>query len=360
MRIGILSIAPSPYQRDLFACMAQVKGVALSVFYWEKWTPDSPWKIDALHAHESVLDSSVYNVAKKRIHLSKGLPNPVDFDFLIFNGYLNLSYFSYVRRIPERVRTVWFGEPFFIPSNRFIASLYRWLRGPITNVDGVIAIGKRAYEQYMELFPGRPRLNQPYAIDIKSYARSKREACGDKINILFCGQLIHRKGFDLLLDAFRALINDNEIEALLELTVVGDGDLRGLIDQVESSVRERIHYLGFIQPAELPAVFGEADLFVLPSRYDGWGVVINQAIAAELPIVTTEAVGAADLIDERNGRVVAPNDSGAIVDAVKDLVLHRNEWPSIGSHNCELSKNISPESGARNIVEFLRGLEAGS
>jgi glycosyltransferase involved in cell wall biosynthesis len=72
----------------------------------------------------------------------------------------------------------------------------------------------------------------------------------------------------------------------------------------------------------LPKFYAMADLFVLPSFYDTFGVVVDEAMASGLPVVTTTRVGAvADLVrDGENGRVVPPGDAEALADAVREIL----------------------------------------
>ncbi|MEM7673577.1 MAG: glycosyltransferase family 4 protein, partial [Verrucomicrobiota bacterium] len=174
------------------------------------------------------------------------------------------------------------------------------------------------------------------------------------VNLLFCGQLIRRKGFDLLLEAFKKLLEDESLGDDIELTVVGAGELEYLLEEISDNARSRIHHMGFLQPGELSGIFARADIFVLPSRYDGWGVVVNQAIAAQLAIVTTDAVGAAEYVSEENGYIVPSEDVDALVNAIKQLILNQDAWPAIRKFNAALTERISPEYGARRIFEFLK------
>jgi glycosyltransferase involved in cell wall biosynthesis len=108
--------------------------------------------------------------------------------------------------------------------------------------------------------------------------------------------MFSRKGLDLLLLAF-----DRLVQAGLDvrLLLVGrQAELPNFLATVSPFTRSRILYEGFQAPEHLPKYFGESDVFVLPSRHDGWGVVINQALAAGLPIITSNAVGAGlDLVE---------------------------------------------------------------
>ena len=131
------------------------------------------------------------------------------------------------------------------------------------------------------------------------------------MRFLFVGRLESAKGVLPLLDAWTG------IAAEAELTIVGDGSLR-------ERVRERVAG-GGMPPVRCSAIstartsprsIARADVFVFPSVSDPWGLVINEAMASGLPIVTTSAPGAVDdLVDPwDNGIVVAPFDVGALRD----------------------------------------------
>src|SRR5207244_779677 len=142
-------------------------------------------------------------------------------------------------------------------------------------------------------FPEPRHFNIPYHCGIAAFRpESPREHSRDQVTFLFCGQMIARKGVDTLLEAFAGL------DARARLLLVGrEAELPAMLSALPPVVRDRIKYAGFQAPEDLPRYFGQADVFVLPSRYDGWGVVVNQALGAGLPIICSDQVGAGfDLI----------------------------------------------------------------
>ena len=117
--------------------------------------------------------------------------------------------------------------------------------------------------------------------------------------------MIARKGLDHLLAAFAAVAARHSHVRLL---LVGrEAELPQMLKALPPEVRARVEYAGFQPPEALPRYFAQADVFVLPSRYDGWGVVVNQAIGAGLPVVCSDAVGAAyDLVEDERKRAPFP------------------------------------------------------
>ncbi len=132
-----------------------------------------------------------------------------------------------------------------------------------------------------------------------------------------------------------------------------EAELTEALLQVTPAARERIVYHGFQPPEELPRFFAEADVFVLPSRYDGWGVVVNQALGAGLPLICSDAVGAAhDLIEEEvNGSLFPAGNAEALLARMELLAsdpARRERW---GAASRQIAARWQPDVGAARWVE---------
>jgi glycosyltransferase involved in cell wall biosynthesis len=131
---------------------------------------------------------------------------------------------------------------------------------------------------------------------------------------LFVGQYIPRKGIPELLDAFV------RSGSHWGLDFCGGGPLAPLIRRYAKRFPQ-IRDLGFVQPLDLPTIFASAEAFVLPSREDHWGVAVLEAAAAGLPIICSNACGAAaDLVQHgHSGFVVPARNERRLADAVAAL-----------------------------------------
>src|SRR5262249_40510691 len=141
-----------------------------------------------------------------------------------------------------------------------------------------------------------------------------------EMTFLFCGQMIRRKGVDLLLSAFdRLIVNGRQARLLL---VGREAELPQFLPLLSPAARSKVIYEGFQAPERLSDYFGRCDVFILPSRHDGWGVVVNQALAAGLPIITSDAVGAGlDYVENGfNGLRVPAGDVDALYRAMETIV----------------------------------------
>lgn len=139
---------------------------------------------------------------------------------------------------------------------------------------------------------------------------------GEKNMILAIGQFIHRKGFDVLLHAAKDLDPD------IGIYIVG-GETTDEYRRLREELGLRnVHFLEFQKKERLALLYKAADLFVLPTREDIWGLVINEALAYGLPTITTDrCVAGLELIEDGvNGYVVPVGDEKALADKIKAVL----------------------------------------
>ena len=140
----------------------------------------------------------------------------------------------------------------------------------------------------------------------------------NKITFLYMSRIIERKGLDLLIKAFTKLRQKRDD---VRLIIAGDGPFKKSCEKltIELSTQD-VSFVGEIHPSMVIKLYLSADIFVLPSRYEPWGLVINEAMSLSLPIITTKGVAAAyDLVKEGYNGCVAKENS------VKDLYLALNK-----------------------------------
>jgi len=115
---------------------------------------------------------------------------------------------------------------------------------------------------------------------------------------------------------------------------------------------------GFVQPADLVAVYGEHGAFVLPSRYEAWGFVIMEAVAAGLPVVCTAECGAAvELVRSCfNGRICGASDVEGLAESLRWIHDHEAELPAMGSRGLPLVAAYDSAVWAHRVVDACERL----
>jgi colanic acid/amylovoran biosynthesis glycosyltransferase len=166
-------------------------------------------------------------------------------------------------------------------------------------------------------------------LDVYAPALERSERAG-AVKILFVGRLLHGKGLVLLFEAIAALRRRGlDVTA----TVVGDGPGRAEArrDVAALGVSDHVRFLGSIGQDDLRAQYVRADIFCLPSFAEGIPVVAMEAMAMELPVVSTRIMGVPELIDDGvNGLLVAPGRVDQLVEALERLVRSPEERRRLG------------------------------
>ncbi len=357
--MAFVSITPTPYQRDLFAALAQRPEVELRVFYMEKAAPDSPWPERPLAPYEKYLAGFWLGLGTRRVHFNWPLGDLRNYDVVVVNALISFTA-QWLTRVTLRGRKwIFWGEKFQHSLSRTGGwSFQGWLKvlllRPLHRAAGLAGIGRWALEDYQAAFPRLRHFNIPYHCDLEAFLQSPRRPRTDGLVVfLFCGQMIRRKGLDNLLEAFA------QLDGRAHLLLVGrEAELPQLLAALPVEIRERIEYAGFQAPEALPTWFARADVFVLPSRYDGWGVVMNQALAAGLPIICSDQVGAGyDLVKEGcNGRKFPAGDALALRDCLQHFLDEPARIDEYGEASRARAAEWQPACGAAKWVAALQAV----
>lgn len=147
--------------------------------------------------------------------------------------------------------------------------------------------------------------------------------------ILSVGQFIHRKGYDVLLKALRY------VDSKIGVYIVGGTPPSEYTQIINEYKLNNVHFVGFKTKEELKKYYLAADLFVLPTREDIWGLVINEAMACGLPIITTnKCIAGLVLVNEgKNGHIVNVEDPKALAEAIEQIM-----------NNAQLRKKMADNS----------------
>lgn len=180
-------------------------------------------------------------------------------------------------------------------------------------------------------------------------ALKKELGITEKKTVLTVGQFIPRKGFDILLRAAEKadpdtgfwFIGGNPGEEYLELA--GDN--------------EHIHFAGFRKPSELKRCYMASDLFVLPTREDIWGLVVNEAMACGLPVVATDRCNAGlELVKNgENGYIVPADDYKSLAEKINLIIGNEEMQCSMAQKSIEIIKDYTIEKMAGSHADTFNG-----
>lgn len=165
--------------------------------------------------------------------------------------------------------------------------------------------------------------------------------------LLSIGQFIPRKGFDILLKAAALLDRGTEIY------IVGGEPTEEYRLMARQLGLENVHFVGFLKKEVLARYYQAADLFVLPTREDIWGLVINEAMAYGLPVVTTDrCVAGLELVEDGvNGYIVPVEDENALAQGIQRVL--NGDRQSMMEASLEKVQPYTIENMAKAHVEIF-------
>jgi len=389
VRIAYLATHPIQYQAPLLRQIAAEPGISLKAFFRSpmglKQYVDPgfgqaiSWDVPLLEGYEHEFLPAVgdpFRVTPFLRPLNYGLGRRLaegGFDVLWVHGYARVFHQAAMLGAKARgLKILLRDEPTAISKPRSGAKrlVRRQVLGALSRlVDGVLAIGQLNRQYWIEQgFDPAKVYSMPYAVDNERFrAGAEAAAAGraafltslglpaDRPRILFSGKLTPIKAPDVLLEAF-ARIGQPEAS----LCLVGDGPLRG---QLEARARalgiaSRVCFAGFRNQRELPAFYDAADVFVLPSRQEPWGLVVNEAMNAGRAIVVSDKVGSGpDLVKPgENGAIVATGDVDGLATALRDVLASPERSAAMGRRSLEIIDRWSFREDVAGLKQALAGI----
>ncbi|MCC6483658.1 MAG: glycosyltransferase family 4 protein [Armatimonadetes bacterium] len=179
----------------------------------------------------------------------------------------------------------------------------------------------------------------------------------DEVRLIVVASLVTRKGVDILL---RAL---SDVPGPWFLTIVGDGPERNTLEKLALSrgLDEKVRFAGSLANDEAMRLLSQSDLLILPSRWDGWGAVVNEALMRGVPVVCSNRCGASDLIVSAElGAVYAWQSQSALSQELARRVAH---GPAISSQRQRIrqwAECISGERAAQYVLDLIRSARDSS
>ena len=380
MKVWLVTNTPSPYQVELFSAIQNSGRCELDVRFMRQihrgqlWQagPDPAFRFKILCGMGPSLWSDAFRFhpgAFKECLFGK-------YDLFVLSGqYTSLTFVAcaFLLSLRKRPWVLWLEQPWpedYRPSwtrsisarSKFARSIRaRALSSLLRGAHRVFCIGTSAVEAYKQRGATPDKLVCiPYCCNTDRYRNADDAAVrtiravyilDGKTVFLFSGQLIERKGVDVLLQAFETLTRSRRDVALL---ILGDGRLRrSLESSLSPDCRDLVHFAGHVDQAELPSNNHAAHVLDLPTRHDGWGVVINESCAAGLPIISTSAAGAArDLVvDGVNGFVLPRDDVAGLAEKMSFFASNPDQIRIFGDRSRERAAGFSVEHGAQLFCE---------
>jgi glycosyltransferase involved in cell wall biosynthesis len=392
LKLAYLVTHPIPYQAPLLRLVAQQPDIDFSVFFGTDFTTRPfvagefkqtiVWDVPLLEGYRSHvlprLDPQPPPGILEPLDLwrpfSRGFAKALDegkFDALWIHGYAHASHWAAMLSAKRRgIKVLLRDEAHAISATRSPAKQFAkraFFAALKQGVDAYLAIGalNRAYYRGYGI-ADRDIFTVPYAVDNKRFAdqaataSASRDAFKQQLGIapgrpvvLFCAKLIERKRPALLMRAFARIASDPNMRNPV-LAFVGDGPQRAELEAAAAALGpDAVRFLGFKTQNELPACYDLADVFVLPSGQEAWGLVVNEVMCAGKAVICSDQIGAApDLVHPgRNGAIFRTDDEADLARALAEVLGDEAKLAAMGEASREIIARWS-------FAEDVAGLRA--
>ena len=379
-RLVVITEIIAPYRIPVFNALAKISDIDLHVIFLSE--TDSTLRQWAVYADEMQFSHEVLPAYRARVREHNFLLNrrlgralgKCDPDVIVCGGYSYLASWQALawakwRRVPFVLWTESTGRD----QRRALLPVEVAKRSFIRACDGFLVPGKASLKYMISLGASADRIFvAPNAVDNALFsARAgtvKRDATLIRANcdlperfFLFVGRLVASKGIFDLLGAYSQL--PEEVRRGVGLVYVGDGPSRTKLEhRARAFGPGSVRFIGFTQRDNLANFYALAEALVLPTHSDTWGLVVNEAMACGLPVITTDVAGCAeDLVhDKDNGFVVPARNLNALSEAMRRLALDHQLARDMGRRSSELVSNYSPEKCAAGFASIRFTTAAGA
>jgi len=399
VRLAYLVSHPIQYQAPLLRRIAQEPDIDLTVFFGSDFSVrayqdagfgvDVKWDVPLLDGYKHVFlpslhDSDDVSIASPLnygiVSNLRGRNGEPPFDVLWIHGYAT------VNAMHGMLAAKALGIPVLMRSDSSLRDRARsgiklaikkvFFDGLKMLVDGVLTIGSLSADYWHHYFGDEvPQFLMPHAVDNRYFAeragaaRAGRAALQTELGldpsrpvVLFASKLQQRKLCTQLIEAYCRLAPATGTEPHPYLVIVGDGEERAALElQAAATGFRSIRFCGFRNQSELPGFFDLATVFVLPSRHEPWGLIVNEVMNAARPVIVSDDVGCApDLIEDGvNGCIYPVGDVSALTSALRRVLEKPGTAEAMGERAFERIQRWSFEEDIQGLRKALAAVAPG-
>lgn len=372
-RLVILTEIISPYRIPLFNALARCDNVNLHVIFFSETDENlREWQV---YKEEIKFSYQVLPAWRKRIGGYNALLNrgvnaalqAVAPDAILCGGYSYVASWQALRWASSR------RIPFLLWSEsnqqdiRQRFALVEWLKGRFLGKCSGFVVPGRSAREYLSAhgISGDLIFVAPNAVDNDLFAALAARAREHEANrrrelglparyFLFAGRLVKEKGVFDLLSAYAKL--SQPVREQFGLVFVGDGVFRPRLEKQAAAISPgAVRFMGFAQREQLAEYYALAQVLILPTHTDPWGLVVNEAMACGLPVILSRMAGCAlDLVKENcNGMLVQSSDIEALASAMASLASQPELCREMGAMSTQHISKYSPLEWANGIVRAI-------
>ena len=357
MKILFITNIPSPSRVDFFEELGLLS--KLTVIYEKNHVDyrEDSWLNFSANNYCSVYLSK--NIFKKFMVLKKYL-NDKSYDRIVINGYNSvINIFSIFILSFHNRKFILSCDGGILKEESKV--LYNLKRSLINKANIVLSTGKETnkFLNYYDCTNDKIRI-YPFTslhnddvlhrvLNSSDKEKLKKQlGVKNKKIILFVGSFIKRKGVDILLESACSIPKD------ISIFIIGGEPTEETRNFVDRNNLTNVHFFDFMSKDKLFDYYKIADLFVFPTREDIWGLVINEAMANGLPIITTNKCVAGIELINGNGMLINSDDPDSLTRKITEVICNEEKLYDMSNKSIEIIKDYTIEKMALRVYDILR------
>lgn len=367
MKIAIITSFPRAARVEVFNELAKQKNFKFKVFYLRQMPEGRYW--DSLpkinHDHLFIKET----VIKPHLYINYNFFKffkPSDFDLVVITQYASITmqlamYFCSFKRVPF---VFWSERPAvkhesYFTKSEILRKFFRLIAiFPIKMFSKQIwGVGNVALIEYKNLLGKKleyRKLN--YFSDLSNFKSINRNINSNIPVILFSGTLGKRKAFDTFC---KTVVNFFEKGGKAKFLIAGNGPWKYMIDNLVKRFQGKVEYIGFVQLNKLKWLYASADILFFPTRHDGWGMTLPEAMSSGLAIVTSNNSGF--IIENKNkiiyNFVCEVDDIEEYVKGLLNLTSSIVLLKNAQKESQQISSLYDVENGVKAFIERFREIQ---
>jgi len=378
MKIGILTNSRAPYRTKQINKFCENKDISFSIYYTKKKT-DRQWIIeDDCKAEEIYLKGfELFRFSKFDTCINTGIYKAIkNSDLFFIGGYEQPSYLiaAIICKLTGKKYILLFDgiqpQKIGTKGNIIKECIIRFI---VKNAAAIFGNGetsklyfsknygydiKNIYNQYLTI--DTEQIDELYnnKLQIKLKMKEKYNINNDKKILMYVGRLLDWKNINVIFEAVSKLKNKNDYL----LFIVGDGPERDNLTQLQKALDVNTVFTGNIaNSSDVYEYYFLADLFIFPTSGEAWGLVVNEALAAGLPVLCSNAAGSSfDLVkDGVNGYLFDYNDPYDLSKKIEEIFQDKNRYDAFCLASKEIIKNWTFESSKESFDSMIKNLMPG-
>lgn len=359
MKVLFITNIPAPYRMKFFDGLG--KHIDLTVLYEAKKAKNIKF------SYEDIKISHYKEVYLSNGYIRENTPNPKIIAYLFNNKFdlIFLTNYRYATEMLAYILVKLLKTPYCIEidggrikkESKISHTLKKWL------LKGAIAYfspAKSADDVFIHYGVDKSKLvRYPFTsisenniINQNDLLKKLEARKNEPLIFLYVGRIIPEKGVDILVKAYNKFCFSSGEET--KLIIVGNSPNKFYFDEIIESINDSTEIKDFVSSKELMQIYDEADVFIFPSLFDPWGLVINEAMARGLVILSSDkVVSSVELIEEtRNGFLFNPLYN-ELESSIRKLVRYRKDLDEISISNIKKIRTHTLEEMVNSHLEII-------